>query len=100
MLSVNLCVPYGLFNGATGKIVEIIQLSGKRPENSLPDAERFTLSYGHTLALMYCGCPPKFQRNLFPVATVAWTFNFSINWKNWNNFAVFLNEGRTFVSVF
>jgi hypothetical protein len=39
---------------------------------------------------MYCGCPPKFQRNLFPVATVAWTFN----WKNWNNFFVFLIEGR------
>ena len=38
MLSVNLCVPYGLFNGAIGKIVDIIYLSGKRPENSLPDA--------------------------------------------------------------
>ena len=38
MLSVNLCFPYGLFNGATGKIVEIIYLNGKKPENSLPDA--------------------------------------------------------------
>ena len=38
MLSVDLCVPYGLFNGATGTIVEIIYLNEKRPENSLPDA--------------------------------------------------------------
>ena len=33
MFSVNLCVPY-----FTGKIVDIIYLNGKRPENSLPDA--------------------------------------------------------------
>jgi hypothetical protein len=32
MLSVDLCVPYGLFNGATGTIVEIIYLNEKRPE--------------------------------------------------------------------
>ena len=38
MLSVNLRVHYGLFKGATGKIVEIIYLNGKWPENSLPDA--------------------------------------------------------------
>ena len=37
MLSVNLCVPFGLFNGATGTVVDIIYLNGKRPENSLPD---------------------------------------------------------------
>ena len=33
MFSVNLCVPY-----FTGKIVDIIYLNGKRPENLLPDA--------------------------------------------------------------
>lgn len=37
MFSVNLCVPCGLFNGATGKIVDIIYSNGNRPEDSLPD---------------------------------------------------------------
>ncbi|CAG2185619.1 PIF1 [Mytilus edulis] len=38
MLSVNLCVPFGLFNGAIGNIVDIIYLNDKRPDDSLPDA--------------------------------------------------------------
>jgi len=37
MLSINICVPFGLFNGAIGNIVDIIYLNGKRPEDSLPD---------------------------------------------------------------
>lgn len=36
VLSVNLCVSFGLYNGAIGKIVDIIYLEGKYPENSLP----------------------------------------------------------------
>ena len=39
MLSVNLCVPFGLFNGAIGNIVDIIYLNDKRPDDSLPDAK-------------------------------------------------------------
>ncbi|CAC5388042.1 unnamed protein product [Mytilus coruscus] len=38
MLSVNICVPYGLFNGAIGNFVDIIYLNEKRPDDSLPDA--------------------------------------------------------------
>ena len=38
MLSVNLCISFGLYNGAIGKIIDIIYLEGKNPENSLPDA--------------------------------------------------------------
>ena len=38
MLSINICVKFGLFNGAIGNIVDIIYLNGNKPENSLPDA--------------------------------------------------------------
>ena len=38
MLSVNLCVSFGLYNGAIGKIIDIIYLEGNIPENSLPAA--------------------------------------------------------------
>ncbi|XP_021343371.1 ATP-dependent DNA helicase PIF1-like [Mizuhopecten yessoensis] len=37
MLSVNLCVPYGLFNGAMGRVTDIIYLENKRYPQSLPD---------------------------------------------------------------
>ena len=36
MLSVNICVKFGLFNGANGKVVDIIYL-GEKSNNSLPD---------------------------------------------------------------
>ena len=36
-LSVNLCVPYGLFNGAQGVVQDIIYLKGKMPSDGLPD---------------------------------------------------------------
>ena len=38
MLSVNLCVSFGLYNGAIGNIIDIIYLEGNIPENSLPAA--------------------------------------------------------------
>ncbi len=38
MLSVDICVQYGLFNGAVGKVIDIIYRGGTRTENSLPDA--------------------------------------------------------------
>jgi len=38
MLTINICVPFGLFNGAVGNIVDIIYLNNNQPENSLPDA--------------------------------------------------------------
>jgi hypothetical protein len=37
MLSVNISVPFGLFNGATGNIVDIVYLNGKTPKDGLPD---------------------------------------------------------------
>lgn len=37
MLTTNLCVPFGLFNGATGTIIDLINKNENRPENSLPD---------------------------------------------------------------
>ncbi|XP_021373892.1 ATP-dependent DNA helicase PIF1-like [Mizuhopecten yessoensis] len=37
MLSVNLCVSFGLFNGAMGKVMDIVYLDGKQPSDSLPD---------------------------------------------------------------
>ena len=38
MLTCNLCVPYGLFNGATGEVKDIIYSISKKPSNSLPKA--------------------------------------------------------------
>ena len=37
MLTVNLCVEYGLFNGAVGIVNEIIYLEGRRPPEYQPD---------------------------------------------------------------
>ena len=37
MLSVNLCVQYGLFNGAMGTIKDILFGAGKGPSNALPE---------------------------------------------------------------
>ncbi|KAK3093512.1 hypothetical protein FSP39_016633 [Pinctada imbricata] len=37
MLCVNLCVPFGLFNGALGYVVDIIYKTGRRPTDGLPD---------------------------------------------------------------
>ena len=37
MLTTNLCVPFGLFNGATGTIIDLIYKNENQPENSLPD---------------------------------------------------------------
>jgi hypothetical protein len=37
MLTTNLCVPFGLFNGATGTIIDLIYKNENRPENSIPD---------------------------------------------------------------
>ena len=37
MLTTNLCVPFGLFNGATGTIIDLIYKNENRPENSLSD---------------------------------------------------------------
>ncbi|KAK3104656.1 hypothetical protein FSP39_007268 [Pinctada imbricata] len=37
MLSVNLCVPFGLFNGAIGYIVDIIYENQRKPADGLPD---------------------------------------------------------------
>jgi signal recognition particle subunit SEC65 len=37
MLSVNLCVSYGLFNGSIGRVVEIVYKNGRTPSDSLPD---------------------------------------------------------------
>ncbi|XP_053372848.1 uncharacterized protein LOC128546392 [Mercenaria mercenaria] len=36
MLSINLCVPYGLFNGASGTVIDIIYEADQRPSNALP----------------------------------------------------------------
>ena len=36
MLSANLCVPYGLYNGANGTIADIIYPDGKGPHDGLP----------------------------------------------------------------
>ena len=37
MLYVNLCIPYGLINGAVGTVVDIIYKTGCNPINSLPE---------------------------------------------------------------
>jgi hypothetical protein len=37
MLTCNLCVKYGLFNGSTGVVTDIIYLDGRHPKDSLPD---------------------------------------------------------------
>ena len=37
MLTTHLCVAFGLFNGATGTIIDLIYRNENRPENSLPD---------------------------------------------------------------
>ena len=37
MLTCNLNVEYGLFNGAIGKVIDIIYLDGRNPKDSLPD---------------------------------------------------------------
>ncbi|KAL4227766.1 hypothetical protein ACF0H5_013202 [Mactra antiquata] len=37
MLTSNLAVEYGLFNGSIGFIKDIIYLEGRKPSNSLPD---------------------------------------------------------------
>ncbi len=37
MLTTNLLVKHGLFNGSVGTVVDIIYLHGKRPPSSLPD---------------------------------------------------------------
>lgn len=37
MLTTNLCVPFGLFIGATGTIIDLIYKNENRPENSLLD---------------------------------------------------------------
>ena len=37
MSTTNLCVPFGLFNGATGTIIDLINKNENQPENSLPD---------------------------------------------------------------
>ena len=37
MLTCNLNVPFGLFNGATGKVVDILYQSGRRPPDCFPD---------------------------------------------------------------
>ncbi|WAQ97057.1 hypothetical protein MAR_029747, partial [Mya arenaria] len=37
MLTVNLCVPFGLFNGATGIVQDILYLNDRRPPDSQPD---------------------------------------------------------------
>jgi hypothetical protein len=39
MLTTNLCVPFGLFNGATGTIIDLIYKNENRPENSIPDVD-------------------------------------------------------------
>ena len=36
-LTMNLSVPFGLYNGASGTVVDIIYNNGKRPPDSLPD---------------------------------------------------------------
>ena len=36
MLNCNICVPFGLFNGATGEIVDIIYPASKKPSDVLP----------------------------------------------------------------
>jgi hypothetical protein len=36
MLTTNLCVPFSLFNGATGTIIDLIYKNENRPENSIP----------------------------------------------------------------
>ena len=37
MLTCNLNVPFGLFNGSMGEVVDIIYLDGRSPKDSLPD---------------------------------------------------------------
>ena len=37
MLTTNLCVPFGLFNGATLTIIDLIYKNENQPENALPD---------------------------------------------------------------
>jgi hypothetical protein len=34
MLTTHLCVPFGLFNGATGTIIDLIYKNENQPENS------------------------------------------------------------------
>lgn len=36
-LSVNLSVPYGLYNGAAGTVIDILYLAGRKPCDGLPD---------------------------------------------------------------
>ena len=37
MLTVNLCVNFGLYNGACGTVIDIIYLNGNHPSEALPD---------------------------------------------------------------
>lgn len=37
MLTVNLCVPFGLFNGAIGHVVDILYYNGKETSDTQPD---------------------------------------------------------------
>ena len=37
MLTINISVPFGLFNGALGHVVDIIYKEGRKPEDGLPD---------------------------------------------------------------
>ena len=37
MLTVNTCVKYGLFNGASGRVMVTIYLDGRKPSDGLPD---------------------------------------------------------------
>ena len=36
-LSANLCVPFGLYNGAPGKVRDIVYKDGRKPSDGLPD---------------------------------------------------------------
>ena len=80
MLSVNLCVPLGLLNGATGTVVDFIYLIGKRPENSLPDVVmvEFDSYTGPAFVQENKKIVPIFptDRKLIVIATVAFVSRF------------------------
>jgi ATP-dependent exoDNAse (exonuclease V) alpha subunit len=55
MLTTHLCVAFGLFNGATGTIIDLIYRNENRPENSLPDVVMVQFDNN--------SCPPVIEEN-------------------------------------
>jgi hypothetical protein len=83
MLTTNLCVPFGLFNWATGTIIDLIYKNENRPENSIPDVVMVQFDN-------YSG-PSFIEENVIPDLLMCWkykqTFFRHVIWNFCSHFA-------------